>query len=394
MLRAWLFVLLLITVAGAQSGFQIFNAQAANSVLGGNPIQVWVRFTGPAPGALLLPVACNRPDLCPAAPISVSAGQSEARFVVPTRAVEQSTQVVISVGVYGNIRDMRVTIEPDAPGVKQLTMPGRMISGDSGTVTVVLDRVSPRAAKLSLVGNENITIASSLSIPPGVRQFEASFSTKVLRQGGKASLTYRGARPLVAESLLLPPVEVSALQFSPPQIEGGQSGKGTVTLTAPAGAAARVKLSGPANLRLPAEVIVPEGSATAQFAFTAANTRTSQNAAVTASTPVAQKTAGLSIAPSTSALAAKVAQYYVMASSKDGWLTVPDSSGKKWRFKPGAPPRLGPLEAFGYKATLQGEGSLEGDSAVHRLVVQLEIAGSKEDWKVTDATVLQVDDAP
>ncbi|MBX3168847.1 MAG: hypothetical protein KF760_15635 [Candidatus Eremiobacteraeota bacterium] len=388
----WLLVFLLVSAAWAQPRFQILNAQlASDTVIGGEPIQVWVRLTGPSAGRGQLPVTTNRPDLCQALPVGVSAGQSEVRFALPTRAVETPTTVIVSVGAYGNIRDLQLVIQPNAPAVTQLIMPARLTSGGSGTVLIVLDRISPRSSSLSLVGNENVTIARSLPIPPGVRQFEASFTTRALRQGGKATLTYRGARTLVAESQLLPPVEVSDLQFTPAQIEGGQNGNGIITLKAQAGAAARVKLSGPANLRLPAEVTVPEGASSAQFSFASSTSRTPQNCVVTASTPLAQKSANLSITASTSLLAAEVAQYYVMASSKDGWLLVPDATGKKWRFKPGGTPKLGKLEPFGYTATLQGEGSLESDGTPHRLVVQMKIAGAKEDWRVTETTVVQVD---
>jgi hypothetical protein len=389
----WLLVLLSASVVLAQVPLQILHAlSASDSVIGGEPIRVIVQLTGPAGGGQL-PVSTNHPELCQAVPVQVRTGQSEVRFAVPTREVDTPTQVVISVGFYGNIRDLQVTLQPDAAVVTQLRMPARMIAGDNGSVLVVLDRLSGRSARLSLVGNENVSIAGSLAIPPGVRQFEAPFSTRVLRQGGSAILTYQGARVVTGQSQLLPPVEVSDLQFTPATVEGGQGGTGIVSLKAPAGAAARVKLTGPANLRLPAEVIVAEGAALAQFRFTSAPARASQTYSVVAATPVGQKAANLTISPSTSLAASEAAQYYLMAGSKDGWLTVADSTGKKWRFKPSVAPRLGQLEPFGYLAMVQGEGTQEGDGTAHSLVVQLRVAGSKDEWKVTEAVVIQVDGA-
>ena len=388
----WLLLVLTAGLAVAQSAFQILHAQsAADTVVGGKPIRVIVQLTAPAPRAGQLPVSTDHPELCQTVPVLVAAGQSGLRFAVPTRTVDTTTEVTISVGFYGNVRDLRVVLQPDGPVVSQIRMPARMTSGDSGSVLIVLERASPRSARLSLLGNENVSIASSISIPPGVRQFEAPFSTKLLRQGGKGTLTYRGPRLLMAESQLLPPVEVSELQFTPGQIEGGQSGTGSVSLKAPAGAPARVKLSGPANLRLPADVTVAENAASAQFTFSAAPTRVDQNCSVAAATPLGQRTARLLVTPTPSLAATEAAQYFVMASSQEGWMMVTDSAGKKWRFKPGGAPRLGQLEPFGYLATLQGEGFREADSSSHRLLVQLRITGSKENWKVTEVNLLQVD---
>ena len=387
----WLLVLLCFSVGVAQSGLQILRAQSASdNVIGGEPIRIIVQLTAAGSGGQL-PIATDHPELCQVVPILVGTGQSQVRFAVPTRAVQTPTPVIISLGFYGNVRDIQVTLQPEAPNVTQLRMAPRMISGDGGSVTVTLDRVSPRAAKLNLVANENISIATPLPIPPGVRQFEATFTTKVLRQGGKGSLSYQGVRPLSAETQLLPPVEVSGLEFTPAQVEGGQSGKGVVSLKAPAGAVAKVKLSGPANLRLPADVSVPEGAASAAFTFGSATARAPLTCTVSAATPLGQTVAQLTVTPTTSLAASEAAQYYLMASAREGWLSVADGSGRKWRFKPSSAPKLGKLEAFGYLATVQGQGLQEGDSTPHSLVVQLRLVGAKEDWKVAEALVLQVD---
>ena len=384
-------MLLLFSAALAQSGLRILRAQSAtDDVIGGEPIRIIVQLTAAGAGGQL-PVNTDHPELCQVVPITVGAGQSEVRFAVPTRTVQTPTPVMISLGFYGNVRDIQVTLQPDAPNVTQLRMAPRMISGDGGSLTIVLDRISPRAARLNLVANENISMANPVSIPPGVRQFETTFSTKVLRQVGKGTLTYQGTRPVTAETRLLPPVEVKDLQFTPAQVEGGQNGNGIVNLKAPAGAAAKVRLSGPANLRLPAEVTVAEGAASAPFTFTSATTRAPQNCTVSAATALGQITAQLTVTPTTSLAASEAAQYYLMASAKEGWLTVADGSGKKWRFKPSAVPKLGKLEAFGYLATVQGVGVQEGDPTSHQLLVQLRLTGAKEDWRVAEALVMQVD---
>ena len=373
---------LLVAVAWAQNGFEISFIQAtSNSVIGGKPIQILVTMTGPAPRAGQLPVISNHPEVAQAYPIPFNAGQSQIQVVVPTRAVEKATQVVLSVGVYGNVRDVQITVEPDAPTVTGLRLPPRMTSGDNGSVTVLLDRPSPRPSRLALEGNENVTIGS-LTIPANVRQFEAPFSTKVLRQGGRATLTYRGVRTVVGESQLVPPVEVAALQFEPAQVEGGQNVSGTVTLTSSAGAPARVKLSGPANLRMPAEVIVAEGSMSTRFTVVAASARGAQNCTIEAATPIARKTAVLTVTPTTSLAAGEAVQYWLMASTKEGFLNLTDASGKKWRIKTSGTPRL-ELEPCGYTATLSGV-----DEARTPVTVRMKVNGSKEDWKVSEVQVV------
>jgi hypothetical protein len=380
--RSWLLVVALTALVWAQAAFEIsFVRVTANKVVAGEPVEILVTMTGPAPRAGQLPVVSSRPDVCQAYPAPFNAGESLIRVVVPTRSVEKDTQVTLSIGVYGNMRDIQVTVEPEAAAVTQLLMPPRMISGDRGVVTVVLDRPGRRPTRLTLVGNENVTIGS-LTIPANVRQFEAPFATKVLRQGGKATLTYRGARPVVGETQLLPPVEVASVQFESAQVEGGQTLQGTVTLTGPAAAPARVKLSAPANLRIPPEVTVAEGSASARFTVVAATAHKAQNCTVEAATPIGRKTTVLLVNPSASQAVTEAVQYFLMASSKEGWTTVTDREGKKWRLRDIGNQKLA-LQPFGYTVSLQGLSEEQ-----HTVYVRLTVTGSQEDWKVTEVQVL------
>ena len=382
-----LLVLALASLALAQAHLQVRSVQASSeSIVGGYPLEIRVLLSFPAQASDTLPVSSNRPDLCQALPVSVGAGQSQIEFVVPTRAVEEATWVVVSVGEYGSIRDLRIQLQPEMPPVTQLRMPPRMIGGDAGNVTIVLERPSKKAGKLSLQASDNLSIAPQLAVPAGVRQFEAPFTTKMVRQPVTASLSYRGSRPVSGQTQLLPPVEVAGLQLAPDSIEGGQSCQATVSLTAPAPAPARVKLFAPAHLKVPPDVTVAEGSSSGTFSVAAATTRVAQNGAISASTPLGQKSANLAVLPTNSLLAAEAIQYYLMASAKEGWIPLGG-----WSAKPTAPAKLGALKPLGYTATVAAEGRRQGDNSPHNLLLQLQLDRSKGDWRVTELKIIQID---
>ncbi|MBS2036427.1 hypothetical protein JST97_15660 [bacterium] len=388
MARLTLFLFsMLVCIALAQPRFQIGSAQLLEqSVVGGNPIQIRINLVSPAQASGQIPVTSNRPDLCQTVPMTIQTGQSQLDFIVPTHPVEKETSILISVGEYGNIRDLQVQLQPDTPPVSQLLLPPRMIGGDTGTVVVVLERPATRASKLSLQGSPNLTLPASLTVPAGVRQFEAPFSTRAVRQPTQATLSTSGARAVSAQTQLLPPVEVAGLQFTPDPIEGGQNCQVTLSLTAPAPAPARVRISAPAHLKVPAEVLVVEGSATAVFSLTSSTTRAAQKSLVEASTPAGRKSGSLTVEPTSSLFALETVQYYLMASAREGWLEV-DESGQKWRVKPTGPARLGALGPFGYSASVPAQGQLQGASTPQSLTLVFQLSGSKTTWKVTGVTL-------
>ncbi|MFN8612235.1 MAG: hypothetical protein U0931_32115 [Vulcanimicrobiota bacterium] len=383
-------VLWLVSLALAQARFPIGQAAVlTDPIVGGNPIEVRLRLATPASSAGELPVTSSRPDLCQTRPLLLQAGQSEVDFLVPTRGVENATEVIISVGEYGAVRDLRVQLQPETPPVSQLVLPPRMIGGDNGKVVIVLERAASKPAKLSLQGDANLSIASSLTIPAGVRQFEAPFSTRVVRQPGTGSLSYRGGHPVTAQTRLLPPLEVALLQFNPESVEGGQSCQATVTLTGPAPAPARVKIFAPAHLSAPGEVVIPEGSTSATFKLSAAQTRDRQKSQVEAATPLGRKSGVLVVEPSSSIYALEAARYYLMASAREGWLEV-SQDGRKRRVRATGQLKLGPLEPFGYSASVAAEGHPDDGVLSQPLTLRLQLTGAGTDWRVSAISLLSL----
>ena len=201
--------LFLVAVGVAQAQIRIASADLeSNSVVGGLPLELRVRLMEPASTSGLIPVTSTRVDLCLCRSLAVQAGQSQLVVRLQTREVDQPTPVTLSLGVYGNIRDLQFTLQPaptrKPPSVVQLKMPERLTAGDSGTVSILLDHSVNKGVPLTLEANENLTIALPIRIPAGSRQLDVKFSTRPSRQAGTARLTWRGAQTVSGETHLLP----------------------------------------------------------------------------------------------------------------------------------------------------------------------------------------------
>jgi len=93
---------------------------------------------------------------------------------------------------------------------------------------------------------------------------------------------------------------ITGLSLSPTSVKGGTSSTATITLASPAPAGGwlvNVTVGVPGNLTVPATVLVPAGSSTAQFTITTKAVGTTLTSLVAVSDTVTGKNTTLTVTP-------------------------------------------------------------------------------------------------
>ena len=146
------------------------------------------------------------------------------------------------------------------------------VTGGNSTVsTVTLSGAAPAGGTIVSFASGNPSVASVpgfVTIPAGKRKGTFNLVTNAVASSTPVSIaaSFSGVTQMV--TLTVVPPALASLELNPPNVTGGGSSTGTITLTGPAsraGVVIALKSGNPAVAGIPASVTVPAGSTRATF---------------------------------------------------------------------------------------------------------------------------------
>lgn len=253
-----------------------------------------VSLGGPAPaGGLNIGFACADPTLGTApAPVLIPEGQSQYAFAMQTGGatlqVPTSVKVFATDGVVSQTAALTLT-----PVVKAVGLAANAVEGGfatSATVTLSIPAQAGGATFALTSGNPAVaTVPASVTVPQGYTSWTFMVNTTPVTTATTVPISAAfGGRTLTADLSISAAPVVALASFSIPEVVGGQTAYGTVTVNNfPRGAAgAVVTLSsgggGGSVLTLPANVTIPQGATSATFPIATSVVNGIKSVAVTA----------------------------------------------------------------------------------------------------------------
>lgn len=288
------------------------------SVDGGGSAQGQVTLTALAPAGGIT-VSLGSSDAAAAtvpASVSIPQGSSFASFAVATRAVSAPTAVTITAAHGGNTRGATLTVTPAAatPAAPALVSPANGARVPlNANVTFSWNGANGAATYEIQIDDSDRFTAPLVASQDGLTQtqyVQIFKSEKRLwwrvrgRTAGGTGGAWSAARSFeVRRGATAPPpgtAALSSLSLSPSTVTGGNSSKGTVTLTgaAPSGGALVALSSGNASVAsVPASVTVPAGATSAAFSVATGTVTAATSVGVSASFNGVSRTASLAVQP-------------------------------------------------------------------------------------------------
>ncbi|RYG44749.1 hypothetical protein EON79_14245 [bacterium] len=277
---------------------------ASPTVTGGSTTrpQLTVSVSYPPVEDVVLDLASDNPAVGVPATVTIPAGATSAKVVLPpTALVASPTTANISLSRNGvpvasailTVNPYRATLGFDSPVVT---------SGESALGTVDLNSPVARAITVTLASNDPaVTVPASVIVRAGAKY--ASFPVTTAPVGtnrtARVMATVNGNVSSAALKLLAVPAVKSLLL--PDAMSGNGRIQGTVRLTmaAKAGGAVVRLASSSSSLTVPATVTVPEGQYTATFPAYSGDVPGGESATVTASADAGSATESVVIRPLT-----------------------------------------------------------------------------------------------
>jgi hypothetical protein len=173
------------------------------------------------------------------------------------------------------------------PSITAITAsPGSVSSGGAITFAVRMKpRTQPTVVNLTST-NAAVPVPASITIAAGAQSAAFSVTTTSPASAVKATITASAGNTSASTTVTVIPAAaaLASITLSPTTVVGGTSTNGTITLStaAPAGGASVSLSSSNASLAIvPAVVVVPEGSASASFTVTTAQSGGSNSVTIT-----------------------------------------------------------------------------------------------------------------
>jgi hypothetical protein len=282
------------------------------SVTGGNSSTGTVSLSEPAPagGVQVALSSSNTTAARVPSSVTVAAGATKASFTVSTSVVAASTTVAISAASGGATRSASLTVTPASPPPPTLSSlsvnPTSVVGGgQSSTGTVTLSGPAPAGGAQVTLSSNNTTVAgvpSNVMVVAGATYATFAVSTSAVGSSTTVTIsaTYSGATKSASLTVVPAPPPLptlASLTLDPPNVIGGQSSMGTVTLTGPATAGgAQVFLSSSNGAaRMPSSVTVPAGATSATFTVNTSVVLISTSATISATYNGTTRTATLGL---------------------------------------------------------------------------------------------------
>ena len=245
------------------------------------------------------------------ASVTVAQNATSATFQVNTGSVSSSTSATLTASYSGVNATFGVTVNPLPGALSSVSVsPSAITSGQSGSGTVSLTAPAGTGGATITLSSSNAAVASvpsSVTIPQGSTATTFAVSTGSVSVSTTATVAayYSGVNTSFLVTVNPPPAALSGVSVSPSAITSGQSGTGSVSLTAPAGtggAMVALASSNTAVATVPASVMVPQGSSSVTFPVATGAVSSSSSAMVTASYAGANASFPVTVNPPVAAL--------------------------------------------------------------------------------------------
>jgi hypothetical protein len=272
------------------------------SVLGGNSSTATVTLNGAVVGTdIVVNLSSSNTAIATVpATVNIPVGQSSATFNVTTSPVVNTATA--SIGASLGVSQASADLTVQAPGPQSVTAnPSRFTGGAGTTLTVTLNAPAPTGGLVVNLASNNtaLQVPASVNIPAGQTSANAGATSVAVRTTIGVQVTASvGSQSASTTVTILPPL-VQTLTLNPPTVTSGATSTGTVTLTAnaPVGGLSVGLRSNRTDALVPASVLVPAGTRTANFVVRTLGVRTQTVAEIRAGYAGYWRMANLTILP-------------------------------------------------------------------------------------------------
>jgi hypothetical protein len=286
-----------------------------------------VTLTSPAPGGGAT-IALNASPIGASVPTSVTVapGSTSASFAVAADILSAVTAVTLTASYSGASATFDLTVNPLPAALAGLSVsPSSLISGLSGTGIVSLTAAAGAGGAAVSLSSSNAAarVPATVIVPQGSTSATFGVSAGGVTVSSPVTLTasYSGVNATFGLMVSPLPGALSGVSVNPSNIVSGQSGTGTVSLTAPAGSGgAVVSLWSSTNVAgVPSSVTIPQGATSASFLVTTGALSASTSVMLTASYSGVNATAGVTITPASTGVPASASFQAMDTTTKGNW---------------------------------------------------------------------------
>jgi hypothetical protein len=217
--------------------------------------------------------------------VTIPSGSTSATFSMTSKAVGGSVVETITGTLGSSTKSASVTLT--GLGVTAFTIsPTSVIGGTKVTGTITLTGVAGTGGvPVALSGGDSsVSYPSTVTVPAKASSVAFSITTYGDATSTAESITATLATTAKTATVTVLPPTISTFTFTPAQLFGGQSTKGVITLTGPAGSAGMtVSLSGAdSNATCPSSVTIASGATSASFTVTTSTVASPDNETIVA----------------------------------------------------------------------------------------------------------------
>ena len=243
-----------------------------STVFGSQQAVGTVTLNAAAPtGGLTVQLSSNQTFAPVPASVTVAHGATQATFSIYTTPVLSNGLATITAGAGGLSTTCQLSVL--APAVVTLTAtPNPVVGGYAVTGAVAISVAAPSGGwTIAMSSNQSfVTFPYAVKIPAGDHSTTFTIRTAEVGTPGTAALTASAGGITAGTSLSVLPPALTSVTLSSPQVYGGSSATGTVSvnLAAPSGGETVQLSSDSGDAQVPATVKIPAGDHMATFTIT------------------------------------------------------------------------------------------------------------------------------
>jgi hypothetical protein len=303
-----------VTLTAQQPPLSLTLSPTSTTGLGGSSFAT-VTVASPSSTDQTLQVTSSNPAVASVPNfVTIPAGSTTGGFNIFTSPVSTQTVVTISVSGGGVTRTANLTVNPEAPttpptpGAPTLLSPandanvGQPIGFDWSDVAnatsyeIQIDDSKNFSAPLTFSQMVNVSQATVTGLP-AQRLF---WRVRAFNSAGVAG-AFSSSRRFTAGTVSTPsPASLSAVSVSPASVVGGNTTKGTITLTSAApsgGALVSLSSANPSVAAVPSSVTVAAGTSSVTFSVTTSAVTANTGVTITATYAGVSRTTTLTVTP-------------------------------------------------------------------------------------------------
>jgi hypothetical protein len=253
---------------------------AKSSVAAGLSTEATIHLAVPAPPSGLTFSITASPSVSVPSTVTVTSGQSTANFTVTALTANSDATITATMDLSGVAHDASLHTKKPVPTGLSFSVP-RVASGGTCTGTVTLSAAATGAGITVSLSTSfpEIGIPATVVVPNGATSADFTVNAGSVAAKLKGKVYANANSATVTGSLIVLPVQITGISFSPSNVKGGSTCTATVTLSAAApagGLTVDLMSDNPGVASVPATLTIagnqPSGSATVTTSTVAAQT--------------------------------------------------------------------------------------------------------------------------